>query len=59
MPVANVRVVVNGVPRAGKAFEVVLIDKREALKLAEELAREGRVVSDDLSREIARLVRGV
>lgn len=40
MPVPDTRIVILGVPRAEKGFEVVEVSKREAARAVELLARE-------------------
>lgn len=52
MPVENTRVVVVGVPKAGKAFEIVEINKKEISRLAEQLVKDEARTLGELRRKL-------
>ncbi len=54
MPLPNTRIVIQGVPRAEKEFEVVEVSAREAQRLARALKTD----TDRAKREIQNLIRG-
>lgn len=54
MPADNVRIVVRGVPRAEKEFSVVEVNRAEAQRLAELMAKD----AEKAKREIERILRG-
>lgn len=58
MPVPNTRVVILGVPRADKAFEVVEISKKEIQRQAEQLVKDEARTLADLRRTLGAGARG-
>lgn len=54
MPAENVRIVVQGVPRAEKEFDLVEVNRAEARRLAELMAKDAEAAK----REIERISRG-
>lgn len=52
MPVDNTRVVIVGVPRADKAFEVVEINKKEIQRQAEQLVKDEARTLEELRRTL-------
>jgi len=54
MPAENVRIVVQGVPRAEKEFSVVELNRNEARRLAQLMEKDAEAAQ----REIERIVRG-
>lgn len=54
MPAENVRLVVQGVPRADKDFDLVEVNRSEAQRLAQLMEKDAAAAQ----REIERIVRG-
>lgn len=52
MPVPNTRVVVVGVPRADKAFEIVEINKQAIQRQAEQLVKDEAKTLAELRRTL-------